>query len=787
MANSGYNTNVEITLIYKVKKVKRRFSNGAYLLSVQTISQEGAKKTTFPSELDLIGFFKVVKKSDQFKSTNVHFAQSQRFGLHFVVYGDTKTLLPETSSAIASWLQAHVTGLGKTSATKIAVALGASTIRLIAENPEVLEQKELNLPLKKRNAIIEVCQNNLAYEDVVLMLREHDIPTYIAEALYDKYGKLAPSRLRENPYSLYDPDVLPFRYAEKCALHFGMSWNMHDRLMAAVRAAMDERFNRFGDTCVEKNNLEKLVEYYLARSSFYLEDDMMSINQDGYVFSHQEHQQAIKELLDAGELVAYEYNKDIYYYRKVTYHAETDAAQRVIAISRRKPIVTASKTQIERFLRSISDSIVEEQIEGVINAVGHGFAILTGGPGTGKTFTVKAVVDTIHHFNPDARIVQAAPTAKAAAKMRESSGMDADTIHALFKIGVGDQPTGAQEEYILDADYLIVDESSMIGIELFDQMLSHVAGNTKILLVGDPVQLPSISCGLVLRSLIESKTVPVAELSQIHRQAMTSTIVRNAHKIRNYNDDGNQEQDFNLETYKWGADDHAHTDFIFYTKSTDADIAEEIVHLMDEINHRKQIPLSDIMVLTPLHSTLCGTVYLNQRLQELLNPHADADLHYVKNVSVSFYIDDRVINTSNFKLTKKDKETGEKHVTKVKNGDIGTVIDIQPDKSVTVKFDSIAKPIVFSTSRIQQLDLAYAMTVHKSQGSEAKYVLMPFSTSRQHVYMLNKPLIYTAITRAKDHFIGIGNWDILCKGCTKAEPYKRTTLFAEFLKEALAN
>lgn len=769
-----YQTDIDFTLTYIVKKIIRRaVSDGRYLINVKVVDFTGyPKKTGFPTELSAFGFFGTISVNDTFKST-ASFIADPRYGYRFSLKGTPERVFPSSEKEVAKYLSSHINGLGLKTATDIAKEVGPSAITKIPEHPDCLDGIP-GLKGKKKANVIAWCQDNLYCEQVLLYMHEHSVPLDIARSMYDRFGKLAITKLNENPYSIYESGNIPFKYAEQIASNLGRPWNDQNRLQGAIRAAIDNRIDSHGDTCVLGDQIMKISEHYLMNSKHY--DPAICCLKPGQIFSAEKYKDAINTLTDAGELIPYTVNEngcdETYYYRKQTLQAEKTCANKIHKMLTEQPVIQATKHQIDRYLNKIHKDLAPEQMAGVIMAATNKFSVLTGGPGTGKTYTMKALIDTLKYFKKNIKIVQAAPTAKAASKMREATGLDADTLHAVFHMTPID--FGKENKFILDADFLIVDESSMIGIDLFSEVLSHIGERTCVLMVGDPAQLPSISCGTVLQSLCECGTVPVTELSVIHRQSEQSTIVYNAHLIRTGNPKKiDQIKICNPQT-------GANKDFVFLSTNNEDQISNKIVNIVKILTQKKHVPIAQILVLTPVHATTCGTDILNSLLQDQLNPLSPDEPKYTATNLKIFHRGDRVMNTRNFKINTSENELPRK----VKNGDVGYVIDVIDETSVEVKFDDEEDTVVFNKNHIDYLELAYAMTIHKSQGSEADCVIMPFSSNPIHRNMLNRPIIYTAITRSRSHFYGVGSFDAFISGCKcKNDDDKRLSLFSRFLRK----
>lgn len=782
-------TDIDFTVTYKVKRIIRRYDtnpeSGGYKIEAVIKNIEGyPRKTGLPREMDAFGHFPSIMVGDTYSNT-AHF-QDGDSGYMIFLSGVPKPVLPAVASEVAKYLKEHVSGLGIKTATNIVDELGPSAITKISADPSCLDGIK-NLTKKKKDDIAQWCQDNWFSESLVLALQQYDLPVYPANFLYDKYGYLAIQRLKDNPYSIYESGIIPFSYCETIAHKQNLPWNLESRLICAIRSVVDDQIDMHGDTCVFKEKIINLAEYKLRKSTNYIadrdiiqegDDENLCRESSSYIFSPDRYEQAFDKLVNAGELVpVISYRGNMMYYRKSTYTQEIDASERIVKLLSRRPAITASEKQIRCFLQDSNMSLADEQADAIVNCVRHGISVLTGGPGTGKTFTVQAIVKTIKFFKPAAKIVQVAPTAKAAVRMQEMSHLPADTIHSAFKINMVHGKDMGNEDFVLDADYLIVDESSMISLEIFDKMLQKLGNNTSVLFVGDDAQLPSVDCGDVLKHLvIDYKFIPVSKLSQIHRQAGTSAIVKNAHIIRNGSISDINKISFNK------------YDFQMVEANNELKAVDEVITIVKKLVKRR-VSLDDILILTPVHATGCGTDVLNTELQHLFNPVKKDAPSYVKNENTTFHVGDRVINTRNFTIKDKD---GNK--IKISNGAVGYITSLEDAAYIDVQLNNFDDVITFTTAKVEYLELAYAVTVHKSQGSEADHVILLCMDSYKHKHMLRKALVYTAVTRAKLNFYCVGNKNTFIEACKPKKLHydsvkgdisddTRVSLLASFIKE----
>jgi exodeoxyribonuclease V alpha subunit len=431
------------------------------------------------------------------------------------------------------------------------------------------------------------------------------------------------------------------------------------------------------------------------------------------------------------------------------YFSEIGVAKKVrnlIETTRRKRIDTAGV--IERLNTPKHGGITydEVQLEAIRTAVMHKFMVLTGGPGTGKTTTTLGIIQAFQASG--LQVLCAAPTGRAAKKMSEATGMEAKTIHRLLEFK---PPQGYQRnaENPLEGDVLILDECSMIDIILMHNLLKAVPDDMTVIMVGDTDQLPSVGAGNVLNDIIASEVVPVVRLQRIFRQAQGSRIIMNAHRI-------NQGKDIDITNGKA-------SDFFFIESATPEEALEKIINLVATRlpGYYHADPIRDIQVLTPMQRGLVGAVNLNKMLQERLNPAVAALAKpSINRAGIEYRLHDKVMQIKN----NYDKE--------VFNGDIGTITDVNvEDQELTISFDG--REVTFERSDLDEVVLAYATTIHKSQGSEYPIVVMPFMMT--HFVMLQRNLLYTAVTRAKKVLVLVGEQKAIGYAIRNQKPNERKT------------
>ena len=768
----AFNTETKFEITFTIKKILYHNPADSFaVLKIETESQTGYKKTGFPKAISAKGIFSDPHQGDKFVS-EAHFVEDSQNGYMIEVLGVPKVVLPSSEKEVIEYLKKNIRGVGKKAAESIVERLGVSAIAAIQDNPELVDNVE-DLTQKQRDAIKLFARRGNKYDDLLVLLQQMDIPLEYARDIYAEFHDESAAMIIKNPYILYSKNLVPFLIADKMAKKRGWPWNSKFRFVCSLRAAMDWHMENNGDVCVPREMLYKVTNSFIKNSKIYPAtraeiqgEDLVEVTD----MPMEDFEKSLQYLIDKQECIVKKINDQEYIYRKEAYAIETTSADLTIDFLRRKPNLAIGDRQIENFLEThYKETFSPEQIQAIQSSLHSGISIITGGPGTGKTFVMQAIVEIIRHFGHEEKTVALmAPTAKAATRMREvAKNAEASTIHSALGLSPFNTVERAEQ---FPADYVIIDEVSMIDSELYLHILKRLKKDCNLILIGDPGQLPSVGFGSVLRELINSECIPVTELKFIYRQQKGSAINENAARIRTANPEEiakvHEADDFRIiKPRETKRDDE---DFF---PSEESRIAEKVVELVYRLHIRKGVPLEDILVLTPIHATECGTISLNNQIQNLLNPAGENDAVLEFDMDREFHIGDRVIHTKN------DAKRG------VHNGDIGYVTNISAD-GLTVEFDLLEKPIDYTLKDLEDLLLAYAISVHKSQGSEAQYVIMPFSESKRHKRMLRNNLIYTAITRAKKMFVGVGSMDVLKNGCLRKEDSEeRVSLLGEYIRQ----
>ena len=634
-------------------------------------------------------------------------------------------IMPDTVYGIRKYLGSGlIKGVGQVTADKIVNKFGEETPDIIENHPEKLKEIP-RLSQKTIDLLVQSWNEQKHMFDIMVFLKSFDISTLYAVKIYKLYGNDAISILKENPYRLItDIDGIGFIKADMIALKMGYDMTSAKRQEAGIVYTLSQ-YAEEGNTYCTKTFLSPEVANLLSLQPSLIDE-------------------TIDNMIEKEELV----NEDTKIFLPYYYKAEKSIAEKLyeLIISYKEKEVI-NDLQINDIENVLGIEYNEEQREAIKTALYNNVMVLTGGPGTGKTTVTKGIITAFRLMNK--QILLAAPTGKAADRMSEATGGEAKTIHRLL----GYNPMKGylyNEDFPLCGDVLILDETSMINVQLMYTLLKAVPIEMKLVLIGDVDQLPCIGAGNILSDLIKSGKIPVVKLEKIFRQAASSKIITTAHAI-NHGE---------IPVLKNEKD----SDLFFMTDSEDESIANTISDLvLNRLPHKYDIKPTEIQVLTPMKKGILGTKNLNDTLQNVINKDGGNEIKYGDTL---FRENDKVMQIKN------NYDKG------VFNGDAGFIQKINKDlKVVTVIFRK--QVIDYDFSELDELMLAYAVTVHKSQGSEYPIVVMPLT--KAHYMMMKRNLIYTGITRAKSLCVLIGQKQTLYMGINNIDTTKRNTYLKEFL------
>lgn len=652
----------------------------------------------------------------------------KRYGSQFVCQS-WEEVMPATVYGIEKYLGSGlVKGIGPKFAQLIVRQFGLETIDVIETDIQRLYEVP-GIGKKRVEKIRESWEKQKDIKNVMLFLQGYGVSTAYAAKIYRQYGKESIDKVKENPYRLAD-DIwgIGFKTADSIAAKMGYEKNNLRRCQSGIIYTLNQLANE-GHVYAEE---EQLVKAALDL----LEADEAPIRE------------ALCHMVQTDDLKL----EDEAIYLPPFYFAEVGTTNRLLALLREsKQDLFAKKIDVQALSKETGIEYDEVQLQAIEEAIRSKVMVLTGGPGTGKTTTTQGIIAALKHMG--LRILLAAPTGRAAKRMSEATGMEAKTIHRLLEFNPRDGYK-RNEENPLEGDALIVDECSMIDIILMNSLMKAIPSSMRVVFVGDIDQLPSVGAGNVLRDLIESEKIPVIRLTRIFRQAQTSRIVMSAHAINQgrFPDTSNGKQ----------------TDFFFIQQEEPEKVAEEIVNLVkNRLPKAYSQRVSNIQVLTPMQRGVVGAANLNMALQNALNPTQIA----LNRGGYSFRQGDRVMQLRN----NYDKD--------VFNGDLGYVesVDME-ERTLLVNFED--RLVEYEASELDELTLAYATTIHKSQGSEYPIVVMPVLMT--HYVMLQRNLIYTGITRAKKICVLIGTPKALSFAIRNMSVLKRNTKLKERLNPELA-
>ncbi|MFY9187753.1 MAG: ATP-dependent RecD-like DNA helicase [bacterium] len=685
-----------------------------------------------------------------------------RPGANYIFYGDwishpkygrqfsagaLEEIVPTEEEGIVGYLASGlIPGVGEKLAQRLVDHFGLETLEIIGQQPARLTEVP-GIGEKLSRKITRAVSENKDVERLMVFLRHHRVSTGLALKIHRQYGREAIARLKENPYCLTE-DIfgVGFLTADRLAQKLGLRRHARERLMAAALYVLRQAATRGGHCFLPT---DELVQETLKLVNASAEDEPVAADEVetalGYLLEH-----ANEVIEDSGN-----------WWLPYLYRAEAGVARELVRLLGDERPIAAEKLSgaISEAERALELKFAPSQEQAIKQAVQRGVTVITGGPGTGKSTIVSGLIQVLAKLEPEARIALAAPTGRAAQRLTDLTGREASTIHRLlgYTLAEGQPAFTYNRDNQLRVDLLVIDEFSMVDVVLAYQLLQAVPTAGRVVLVGDKDQLPSVGPGSVLRDIIASEKVPTVRLSQIFRQAEESLITVNAHRI-------NQGLGLRLQSP---------SDFYFIRLEDAEETAEYVVDLAAKL--ADTFGLDNIQVLAPMHKYITGVQNLNNSLQQRLNPPGSGKKEYPFRDSC-FRIGDKVMAIRN------NYEKG------IFNGNQGLVLDIvlsQEDEDVdedTIWVDFDGSPVPYTRSELDELMLAYAATVHKAQGSEFSCCVVVLST--QHWYMLQRNLLYTAVTRGKEHVVLVGSRRAVARAIANNKVQERYTALAARLADS---
>ena len=706
-------------------------------------------------ELTCVGKFSYIGEGE-FLELEGEYTMHPSYGMQLQVTNH-RIKEPEDRESIERYLgSGAVKGIGPALAGKIVAKFGEDTFRIMEEEPERLAEIKGISERKAREICVQV-EEKKDLRQAMIYLQKYGISIHLAVKIYQKYGLGTYSVLEENPYKLADDiEGVGFRTADEIASRIGIHTDSDFRIQSGIFYTLLQSVQE-GHVYLEENVLSE-------RAAQLLEVELKDI------------EKYLMDLAMAKKVVLKQDGEKVRVYPAQYYYMEMNTARMLkeLNINYDEPD-DLIRRRIDKLEEETESTLDEQQKRAVAEAVKHGIFILTGGPGTGKTTTINATIRYFLSEGMDIRL--AAPTGRAAKRMTETTGYEAQTIHRLLEVSGSPEESskggfGRNQDNPLETDVVIIDEMSMVDLALMHALLSSVVPGTRVIFVGDRNQLPSVGPGKVLQDLIESHAFPVMMLTRIFRQAQESDIVVNAHRI-------NAGEEVRL--------DNKSRDF-FFLKRQDADVIISVILtlIQKKLPRYVKAKMTDIQVLAPMKKGLLGVERLNRILQQYLNPPSvkKQEKEYGERL---FRVGDKVMQTKNnyqleWEIATKYGLVVDKGVG-VFNGDIGIVTAIHTyDETVEVEFDEKRK-VKYPFKMLDELELAYAITIHKSQGSEYPAVVIPLLAGPRQLYCRN--LLYTAVTRAKKCVTLVGNETVFREMIQNVDEQKRNTSLAERIQEIL--
>ncbi|AXK60587.1 SF1B family DNA helicase RecD2 [Candidatus Chromulinivorax destructor] len=663
---------------------------------------------------------------------------NQKFGKQFQSTS-YYSKLPNNIAGLKKYLGSGlIKGIGKSYADKIVNHFKEKTLMIIDSMPHRLSEIP-GIGSKRVEQITQSWSDQKYIAEIMIFLQDKGVTTTYATKIYKKYKNNSIPLLTEDPYRLiYDIWGIGFKTADMIAQNLGFELSSVKRVKAGILFNLHEATKQ-GHLYQELSTLKN--------STFHLLD----LHADLHA-AQMKH--ALHQLHDEEKIKLITYNNEHFLTTTAFYFSEKSLATKIQAIVEYPSPHTFNMNTLYKKLQEHQHIQLNEQQQlGVLGTFQHKISVITGGPGTGKTTVIKALLTLLEQENM--RYKLAAPTGRAAKKMMEGTGRPATTIHRLLEVDPANMQFKHNDQNALEVDFLIIDEASMIDIFLALAIIKATPLPAHIIFIGDIHQLPSVGPGNFLHDLIASKKAPTTTLSQIFRQAQNSMIITNAYKINQ-----GEMPSTDLPDCK--------KDFYFIKEDNPENVMGHIKTILLEKLPRHHINSSQAIILSPMHKGAVGTQQLNHDLQLLLNPEQKASLTYA---GTTFKLHDRVMQIKN------------NYDKKVFNGDVGVIDTIDPEeKIVSISFDYTNA--VYSFDELNELSLAYALTIHKSQGSEYEAVIIPIFM--QHFTLLQRNLIYTAITRAKKLCFFIGQPKAVAMAVKNNKTIERLSFLNRFLTEDIA-
>lgn len=741
-----------INISFEIKKIFFRDNDTRFTIAnckVKKHDSDGIKE-----EMVIHGYFPNLFVGDLFNGM-ANMLEDKNRGYYLKLIDIPSVVIPENKNALSEFIAKRVRGLSKKKALEVVEVLGLDVLSLLKEDhlplmrvDKINEKKAISI----RNQLIK----HESFENLAIFIQSLSLPVKVAVKIYALYGSDSLEIVKTNPYSICYDNSINFKTADIIANFLNYKQNNIKRINSSILSFLNNKSESNGDLCVYEKSIIKELNQYLDHNGIYKSNDL----------TENDIKDSIKTLISTKSIIT---EQDILgnnvIYLPFNNYTENKIVEKLTKIINTNINPFCLKEHIEEFLEEYEKKyfkLDDKQKDAIYMGLLNKISILTGGPGTGKTATTNTIVQCIKSLKPFANIVLLAPTGRASQRITELTSMKASTIHRCLKINPYSSMKEMEE---IEADFIIIDESSMIDAYIFNKLISAIGEDTRIIFVGDVDQLPSVGAGLIFKDLIDSNKIPITKLTTIFRQAEKSLIVTNAHKII---------KGFKT-TDSLGVDitNKVESNFKFWKESNPLKIRENILLSIDRLINKYKYNFNQISVLSAMKKGDLGTIELNKIIQAKYNAPSPSKYEYEIDSVNCLREGDRVIQTKN------------NYDLKVFNGDIGiidkiyTEVDEDGVEAWRMDIEYPLKVVTYSEKEFEEIELAYAITIHKSQGSEFSAIIIPIHLVQEK--MLYRNLIYTGVTRAKEMCILIGEEQAFNKSIEQLSATTRVSLLKEKL------